>query len=369
MVAFADTGGMGGLIEEAGGLVVPAFDTGAFAAAMLRLLEDDSARQRTARRGPEIVNSRFSFRRYVHDLLHHAGAAQRVSVIVPNYNYARYIEKRLESVQRQSIAPYELIVLDDASTDDSLSRIRAFKEDCPIPTTVVESEENSGSVFRQWLRGVELAKGEYVWIAEADDLADPDFLAEVLPAFTNPDVVMSYCQSRHMDGDGKITCDSYLDYVSDIDAERWTRRYMAEGREEIARALFVKNTVPNVSAVVFRREALLKTLTDHGQEIMSLRNAGDWVAFIRLLEDGAIAFSPRALNDHRRHDASVTISNFNQRQLDEIMQVQRETIERHGLGEPAKQKAAEYADRLRRQFGLEAGPQRRQTSGSLAELD
>jgi hypothetical protein len=99
------------------------------------------------------------------------------------------------------------------------------------------NEENSGSVFHQWLKGVELANGDFVWIAEADDLADADFLAELLPAWSDPDVVMSYCQSRQMDRDGAILSEHYLDYVADIEAQRWKKPYVVNGCEEIAQAL------------------------------------------------------------------------------------------------------------------------------------
>jgi hypothetical protein len=176
------------------------------------------------------------------------------------------------------------------------------------------NEENSGSVFHQWLKGVELANGDFVWIAEADDLADADFLAELLPAFERPDVVMSYCQSRQMDSDGAILSEHYLDYVADIDAQRWKKPYVVNGCEEIAEALFLKNTVPNVSAALFRTEVLRDTLVAHA----SFRNAGDWVTYIRLLEKGSVSFSPRSLNSHRRHQQSITVGNFNLRHLQEI---------------------------------------------------
>ena len=276
-------------------------------------------------------------------------------MIVPNYNYAAYIGERLASIAAQTIAPYELIVLDDASTDGSVAAIRQFLDASDIPATLVVNEANSGSVFRQWQRGVELARGDFVWIAEADDLADPEFLAELLPAFARPDVVLSYCQSRQIDANGRILSDNYLDYVADIDRARWTRPYIAEGRDEIAKALHIKNTIPNVSAVLFRREALAQVLAAHGEEIRALRHAGDWATYLRLMEAGAIAFSPRSLNSHRRHQQSVTVGNFNLRQLREIVAVQRATIRRHHLGPTAELDANRYAQTLYEQFGLPTG--------------
>lgn len=353
VVAFAGTGGMASLIEEAGGINVPAFDTASFAAEMDRILANGDARRRASAQGQAIIDRRFSFRQYVHDLLVNGGEdLPRVSVVVPNYNYAAYIEGRLQSVCKQTVPVYELIVLDDASADDSVSRVGNFLADCKIPSNLVVNQQNSGSVFRQWLRGVELARGDFVWIAEADDLADRDFLAEVMPAFARPDVVMSYCQSRQMDHEGNILCDHYLDYVSDIDAERWKEPYVVDGREEIAKALYLKNTIPNVSGVVFRRGALLKTLRTHQKEIMSYRNAGDWVTYVRLLENGSVAFSPRSLNSHRRHQTSVTVGNFDRRHLEEIVKVQKDTIARHELGETTVARSSNYARRLAKQFGI-----------------
>lgn len=355
VVGFEGAGGFCDLVLEASGVLVPAFDTKAFGAALSDLLMDEGRRRAVGEVGRRLIASRYSFDEYARDLLSFAGLLKRVSVIVPNYNYARYIEARLASVASQTIQPYELIVLDDASTDDSVARIRRFLAGTSIPSHLVVNEENSGSVFRQWQRGVEMARGDYVWIAEADDLADPEFLETLLPSFERPDVVMSYCQSRQMDSDGNVLCEHYLDYVADIDAERWTKPYVADGREEIARALFLKNTIPNVSGVIFRREPLHKTLVAHADEIMSFRNAGDWVAYLRLLENGAVAFSPRSLNSHRRHQSSVTVGNFDVRQLQEIVRVQRETIRRYKLGQDAIARADRYSQDLYERFGLKSG--------------
>jgi glycosyltransferase involved in cell wall biosynthesis/SAM-dependent methyltransferase len=353
VVGFSGVGGFSELLRRDCGMLVPAFDTEAMAAAVSELLDEPARAERFGRNGREIVEREFSFRHYLHDLLRLAGRPQpRVSVIVPNYNYAAYITQRLASIANQTIAPYELIVLDDASTDGSLDAIRQFLDTSSVPSTLVVNDKNSGSVFRQWQRGVELARGDFVWIAEADDLADPEFLAELLPAFARPDVVLSFCQSRQIDGDGNVLSEHYLDYVSDIDRERWTRPYIAEGRDEIATAMHVKNTIPNVSAVLFRREALAAVLEEHAREIQSLRHAGDWATYLRLMEAGAIAFSPRSLNSHRRHQHSVTVGNFNMRQLSEIVRVQRKAIRRHGLGITAERNAGRYAQALYEQFGL-----------------
>lgn len=360
VVSFAGVVGSEEVLTRGTGLLVPAFDTDAMAKAVGRLLDDPKLAGELASKGQRIVEEEFDFRQYLFDLVAIAGRPiPRVSVVVPNYNYARYLRERLESIERQTVPPYELIVLDDASTDDSVEVIREYLASCSIPTRLVVNDSNSGSVFRQWQRGVEMARGDFVWIAEADDLADPEFLQETLPAFSDPRVVISYTQSRQMDSEGEILCEHYLDYVSDIDRERWTRPYVADGREEIATAMHIKNTIPNVSAALFRRDALFRVLAASGDRIASYRNAGDWVCYIGLLETGAIAFSPQSLNSHRRHQSSVTVGNFNIRQLKEIVRVQRDTIRTFKLGPGAERNALAYAQRLFEQFGLASKEHRR----------
>jgi glycosyltransferase involved in cell wall biosynthesis len=352
VVAFRSTTGCENLIE-AHGILVDGLDPRAMASAIERLLADPLRIKQLAEAGQAIVEREFNFRHYLFDLLEFAGKPlPRVSVIVPNYNYANYLRPRLDSIAAQTLPIFELIVLDDASTDSSTATIEDFLTKCDIPYMFIVNETNSGSVFHQWLRGVELARGDLIWIAEADDLADPEFLKNVTTAFASSGTVLSYCQSRQMASDGTILSPHYLDYVADVDAEKWTRAYHVDGREEITGALFIKNTIPNVSGVVFQREALLQTLRENREEILSYRNAGDWVTYLRLLEKGSIAFCPRSLNSHRRHQSSVTLSNFNMHQWKEIVSLQNDTIQRFDLNAEAKRRATNYVQQLHVQFGL-----------------
>lgn len=128
----------------------------------------------------------------------------RISVIVPNYNYARYIEERLASICNQSIPIFELIILDDASTDDSFQRISRWLSVTHTDARIIVNRTNSGNVFVQWRQGISLASGDYIWIAEADDLSDPDFLEAVLPPLISGDAVLSYCESQQINSDGVV---------------------------------------------------------------------------------------------------------------------------------------------------------------------
>ena len=351
VVAFAGTGGAGELLRRGGGCMVPSIDADAFARACAGLLGDDAAREAMGREGQALVASEFSFRKYVFDLLAMLGIdLPRVSVVVPNYNYGHLIERRLRSIAGQTLPYYELIVLDDASTDDSLARIHALRGE--VEFRLIASARNSGSVFRQWMRGVEAATGEFAWIAEADDLSDPAFLEVAVRGLSAPDVVMSYTQSQQVGPDDEVLAPDYLDYTADISRQRWTRPFVANMDEELRSGLAVKNTIPNVSAVVFRTRPLAEVLSRHLEEIASYRVAGDWVVYLRMLELGRLAFSPRALNLHRRHAGGVTLGGDNVRHLREVIRVQRWVDRSFVVPEDQRASARAYLQALHRHFGL-----------------
>ena len=350
VVGFLGTGGFDALLARTGGVLAPAGDVPVFAQAVTGLLADDDRRRRLGADGRDFVACERSFRRYAIDLLGDLGVDYpRVSVVVPNYNYARYLPERIASITAQSIKPCEIIVLDDASTDDSAAVIAGLSAD--IDLRFIPGARNSGSVFRQWLKGAQLARGDFLWIAEADDLAEPGMLEAVLRGFDDPSVVMSYCQSQQIDENGVTVAGDYLDYVADLSPGRWRTAYTASGREELRNGLAVKNTIPNVSAVVFRRQAILDVLAGGCEEIAQFRIAGDWLTYLRVLEKGNLAFVPTALNRHRRHASGVTIGADGTPHLREIIRMQKIARERYGMDE-VEEAAFAYADRLYRQFGL-----------------
>ncbi len=86
-------------------------------------------------------------------------------------------------------------MLDDASPDESVVVARRMARHAPVPMQIVVNEENSGSTFHQWLKGLSLATGDLIWFAESDDSAHPLFLERLVPEFFDPDVVLAYCQS------------------------------------------------------------------------------------------------------------------------------------------------------------------------------
>ena len=327
--------------------VLPDAETPTFNSALAKLLSASSKRRAAAISGTELIRRNFGHRSYAGDLLRIAGLAQpRISVIIPNYNYARYLPHRIATVLAQNLPVWEIIFLDDASTDKSLEVAELLLKDCGINYRIVPNKKNSGSVFAQWKKGVELARGDIVWIAEADDWASARFTKVAGTAFQDSDVVLSYTQSNQVTENSTFLATHYLDYVADIDRERWRRPFVNEGKAELDQGFSVKNTIPNVSGALMRRDALAATLAAHFPEIRSYRVAGDWCVYAHMASLGKIAFDPRPLNYHRRHVGSVTVSRFTQAEWDEIARMQARVRELAEVSPENISKARAYLDHL-----------------------
>ncbi|MGA7384769.1 MAG: glycosyltransferase [Methylocella sp.] len=226
-----------------------------------------------------------------------------ISVIVPNYNHARYLDERLASILEQRLRPDEIIFLDDGSSDGSLEIARAWQARSPIHFTIAANATNSGSPLKQWAKGIESAAGDLIWIAESDDSSCPRFLERMAAAFMDPDIAVAYCDSEVIGTDGETLSSTYRFYTDSLSETKWLAGYVETGPREIADALAIKNTIPNVSAVLFRRDALNESLSAAG----NFRYCGDWAIYVACLRKGKIAFCPRALNKHRRPPGSLTL--------------------------------------------------------------
>ncbi|TIO62497.1 MAG: glycosyltransferase [Mesorhizobium sp.] len=344
VVAFRGATGAANFIVEHGGRLAQSLDYNDFATKVGEILDNP------VEAGGAPVGS---MRQYLLDLLHYGTGVQRVSVVVPNYNYAHHLVERLESIAGQTYPVYELVVLDDGSTDDSVDVIKTFlTERQELDSELIVNKQNSGSVFRQWVKGIERCRGDVIWIAEADDFAAPDFLRELVSSFDDPSVVVAYSQSRQVDGDGVVLAQDYIGYTSDI-SDKWSSDYARSGSEEISEAMAVKNTIPNVSAAIFRRSALSSAVAELGEELFGYRVAGDWLVYLRVLLQGKIKFCAKPLNSHRRHMKSVTKGETAVKHLDEVRRMQGLARSLVSTSDETRRKADAWLHHVRTHLGIQ----------------
>ena len=300
-----------------------------FASEIRRLLGDPTLYERVCKETSDFSRNFHSMRQYAIELLScFPRGLKKVSCIVPNYQYETYLPERLDSILKQDYPIYDIVFLDDCSRDKSLEIAGKILAEQEIDSVILPNKTNSGSVFRQWFKGIEAARGDFVWIAEADDSCSPEFLRKTVPGFDDPKVSLSYAQSCLMDGGGKVFNENFKTHTDSISSVKWTRNYIAPFSFEINDGLAVKNTIPNASAIVIRKTAVEKIDKDL---LFQFKVAGDWMFYLLLLQGGRVAFTPEVLNYYRRHNASVVKRNMT-RNYQEIEMIHRYILDHFELG-------------------------------------
>lgn len=222
----------------------------------------------------------------------------KVSVIVPNYNHAPYLRKRIESVLNQTFQDYELILLDDFSTDASREILEEYR-DHPKVSHLIFNQQNSGTTFAQWKKGIDLAKGVYVWLAESDDFASESFLEELVTQLDeHPAAAIAFSGSHIVDSDG-----------NDIPGKDWDRFRHAPGsvneytsRQLILSKLLRNNKIYNASMAIFRRSAA----PEIDSRYLSMRYCGDWLFWVETAMRGGGIEVCKRLNYFRQHHRKVS---------------------------------------------------------------
>ena len=222
-----------------------------------------------------------------------------VSVVVPNYNHAPYLRQRLETIYAQTYRNFEVILLDDCSTDDSRNILREFHSIHANNTRLLLNDKNSGGVFNQWRKGISEACGDLIWIAESDDFAAENFLSELVPAFADDAIELAFCRTDFIqDGKKIFTTEQYL---ADLPAFDWTKNFAMTAAEFVAQGFGVKNIIPNVSGVLFRKQK------DFPAQCLDMKLCGDWAFYLDVLKGGCVYYSPHATNFYRVHKQSTSL--------------------------------------------------------------
>ncbi len=217
-----------------------------------------------------------------------------VSVIIPNYNHAKYLDERIQSVLNQTYQNLEVIILDDVSTDNSKDVIEKYRNASHV-SQIVYNEENSGSTFKQWLKGMELAKGNLIWIAESDDSCEKEMLERLVDEFSkDKDLVLAFCNSVIIDENGNKK------HV--IQNKDWQKNIHTSGKNFIHDYLYIDNLIYNASSALFAKDVALNINRQYTQ----YKGSGDWLFWIEICEQGNVSMLKRPMNMFRKHFGNVT---------------------------------------------------------------
>jgi glycosyltransferase involved in cell wall biosynthesis len=229
-----------------------------------------------------------------------------VSVIVPNFNHARFLRTRIDSILNQSYKNIEIILLDDCSRDASVDIIKEYEREHPGIVRAIINDVNSGSVFAQWRKGIESAKGDLLWICESDDFCENDFLQHCIQPFRDDSVMISFGRIQFVDASGRYY-DGLDDYREKAEKGIWAKPFSRFASEWFRKAFAVSNIIPNVGGCLIKRQ---KIADDIWREVLKFRTSGDWFLYVMLANGGQIAYCPDAIAYFRQHGKNTSVTSF-----------------------------------------------------------
>ena len=126
----------------------------------------------------------------------------QISIIIPVYNVEKYLRECLNSILNQTFQDFEIICVDDGSTDKSLEILQEYKKKDDRFVILQQRHSGAGSARNN---GIRLAEGKYIQFLDADDYFEPDLLEEMYNHAERFDADLTVCSSRKVDDEGNIT--------------------------------------------------------------------------------------------------------------------------------------------------------------------
>jgi glycosyltransferase involved in cell wall biosynthesis len=295
------------------------------------------------------IREEYNFLGYLWELLAAGGVAPtKVSVIVPNYNSKPWIEERVSSILKQEYPIFEIVLLDDASTDGSFEIARDMFLLAGIRVRTLQNPRNVGSVTKQWEKGVQNSTGDLIWIAESDDSSKKTFLTELVRRFDTPSTALAYSESETIDEHGRLLSRDYKGYSTEFQNSR-TFGFNIKGEQAIIELLSLKNTIPNVSGVLFKRKAIQMAFLKLNEIGYNGKYTGDWLTYVFTSMYGDVAFVPENLNIHRRHKSSLSFQNIRSH-IEEVEDTQLRILNLIDASTELKDSARAYIQRITSEY-------------------
>lgn len=207
----------------------------------------------------------------------------KFSILIAHYNNFEYFKDCYQSILNQTYQDFEVIIVDDCSTDGSYEKVKDWVKD-DSRFKVFQNEENKGVGYTK-KRCIDLANGEYCAFLDPDDAISPNALQCSLENFVSHQIVAVYSQIQ--------MCDSHLNFI---------KLFPNQQQIENGNNLFLNIFFEVNHFFVFKREAYLKTI---GIDT-SLTSAVDQDLYLKLYEIGNFKFIPKANYLYRLHDKGVS---------------------------------------------------------------
>ncbi|SDH06810.1 glycosyltransferase family 2 protein [Psychroflexus sediminis] len=235
----------------------------------------------------------------------------KVSIIIPTYNGAEYLQEALESIKGQTFRDFEVVVSDDDSKDDTLRIVERFKEKCNFPVRIFHHKPDG--IGANWNHAMRQARGKYIKFLFQDDILLPACLEEMYTVLeNNPKIGLvtskrEFIISKHNDDKTKQWLATYGDlqkHISDAPGDLILTKKLFKRKDFIKTP---KNKVGEPSAVMFRKSIIDKL----GYFDESLKQILDYEYWNRILKTYDIYILDKSLVKFRLHNAQATAQNAN----------------------------------------------------------
>ncbi|HEY2846926.1 MAG TPA: glycosyltransferase [Pyrinomonadaceae bacterium] len=217
-----------------------------------------------------------------------AGEPRSVSVVVPSYNHAKFIERALRSIFAQTLQPRDLVVIDDGSKDESVTIIKRVLEEAPFPAELIAHENRglSTTLNEAMRRTADGSPARFFAYLGSDDVWLPDFLEKRIELLEQrPNAVLAYGNAYSIDADDRVINCS-IDWATYTDGD--------------ARRMLLEGTAPLSPTVVYRRVAIEDLRWNENSRLE------DYEFYLRLSVKGEFAFDPEILSAWRQHGANTS---------------------------------------------------------------
>lgn len=211
---------------------------------------------------------------------------QKVSVIIPTYNYGRFITEAIESVLAQTFPIHEIIVVDDGSTDETEKNVRKFG------AKVRYFKQKNGGVCAARNNGVENSSGDFIAFLDADDEWLPEKIEKQIAKFGEDDKIgLVHCGMRYFNSETGETICLYIE-----GEEGWVA-------EEL---ILLEKPVINASgsAIMVSRKAF----DDAGEFDTRLKNGEDWEFCFRVARKYKVGFVAEVMVNYRNHGVNAHLN-------------------------------------------------------------
>lgn len=220
-----------------------------------------------------------------------------VTVVVPSYNYAKYLDQRMESLINQTYQDLEILVIDDCSTDNSVEVLRKYESHPKVKLVV--REQNGGWVVVN-NQGVEMSSGEFILFAQCDDDCDLHLIERLVDAMkAYPTAAIAFCRSLLVDEQDRVLGDDFVVRERSF-RDRCATDTLITG-VEMSRFLLHSCVIPNLSAALFRRDCFSMI----GNFTSSYRANGDWDFFFRIATRYDVAYVAEPMNKFKQHGNTI----------------------------------------------------------------